>query len=77
MGKDVLISMNEPLDYQGYTFYQSSFQEDEMGKPIASVLSVNYDPGRWIKYIGSLLIVFGAIHLFYRRWKKAKGKSNA
>lgn len=72
--KEVLISMNEPLDYKGFTFYQSSFQEDEMGRPIASVLSVNYDPGRWVKYIGSLLIVFGAIHLFYRRWQKAKGK---
>lgn len=71
--REVLISMNEPLQHKGFTFYQASFQEDAMGRPIASVLSVNYDPGRWIKYLGSLLIVFGAIHLFYRRWKKARG----
>jgi hypothetical protein len=71
--REVLISMNEPLQHKGFTFYQASFQEDAMGRPTASVLSVNYDPGRWIKYLGSLLIVFGAVHLFYRRWKKARG----
>lgn len=70
--KDVTISMNEPLHHAGYTFYQASFQEDEMGRPLASVFSVNYDPGRWVKYLGSLLIVFGSIHLFYRRWKMSK-----
>lgn len=72
--REVEISMNEPLDYKGYTFYQASFQQDEMGKPTGTVLSVNFDPGRWIKYIGCILIVFGAIHLFYRRWTKSKGK---
>lgn len=71
--REVVISMNEPLQHKGFTFYQASFQEDAMGKPTATVLSVNYDPGRWIKYLGSLLIVFGAVHLFYRRWKKARG----
>lgn len=71
-GEEVLISMNEPLKYKGFTFYQASFQEDDMGRPTASVLSVNYDPGRWIKYLGSLLLVFGSAHLFYRRWKQQK-----
>lgn len=70
--REVLVSMNEPLHYKGYTFYQASFQEDDMGRPIASILSVNYDPGRWIKYIGSILIVFGSAHLFYRRWKQGR-----
>ncbi len=64
-----LISMNEPLQHNGFTFYQSSFQEDEMGNPTASILSVNYDPGRWIKYLGSFLIVLGSIMLFYFRRK--------
>ncbi len=50
------ISMNEPLKYQGLTFYQASFQQDEMGRPVASVLSVNYDPGRVLKYFGSLIV---------------------
>src|SRR5690606_22579206 len=61
------ISMNEPLKHNGYTFYQSSFEENRLGQPIASILSVNYDPGRWIKYLESLLIVFRSIMLFYFR----------
>ncbi len=62
-----LISMNEPLKHNGFTFYQASFNEDEQGRPIESVLSVNRDPGRWIKYLGAFLIVFGCLHLFYYR----------
>lgn len=67
-GKGVVtISMNNPLKYNGYTFYQASFEQDEMGKPTASVLSVNYDPGRWIKYLGCLLLVGGSALLFWFR----------
>jgi hypothetical protein len=74
-GKDlVTISMNEPLKFGGFTFYQASFEQDEMGKPTASVLSVNYDPGRWIKYIGSLTIVAGTILLFWFRRNLNKRK---
>lgn len=64
------ISMNEPLKYKGLTFYQASFQQDEMGKPVSSVLSVNYDPGRVLKYLGSFLVSLGVILLFYfrRKW---------
>jgi hypothetical protein len=65
------ISMNEPLKYKGFTFYQSSFKEDEMGRPTMSILSVNRDPGRIWKYLGCLLIVFGIIHLFYFSKRKA------
>jgi hypothetical protein len=61
------ISMNEPLTHHGFTFYQSSFQENKSGEPIGSVLSVNYDPGRWIKYLGSFCIILGSIMLFYFR----------
>lgn len=63
-----VISMNEPLKYGGWTFYQSSFEEGEEGAdPVISILSVNRDPGRWLKYAGSALIVMGIILLFYRR----------
>ena len=64
------ISMNEPLKYKGLTFYQASFQQDEMGRPTSSVLSVNYDPGRVLKYIGSLIVSLGILLLFYfkRKW---------
>lgn len=68
--KEVLISMNEPMKRNGLTFYQSSFQEDEMGVPTHSVLSVNKDPGRFIKYLGCFLIALGTAFLF---WFKKRG----
>lgn len=63
--KPIVISMNEPMKKAGLTFYQSSFQEDEKGKPTHSVFSVNKDPGRFLKYLGSLLIFIGIFLLFY------------
>ncbi len=67
-----VISMNEPLKYNGYTLYQSSFEQNERGEPIASIFSVNYDPGRAIKYIGAILLVFGIAFMFYikPRWTR-------
>ncbi len=58
------ISMNEPLHYGGYTFYQASYQLEE-GKPAVSVFAVNFDPGRWVKYIGSLLMCLGIGIMFW------------
>lgn len=72
-----LISMNEPLKHAGFTFYQASFESDPSGNPVASVLSVNRDPGRGLKYFGSLLIVLGTLHLFYmkrRSWVDLAGR---
>ena len=68
------ISMNRPLKHKGFTFYQSSFQQEEPGRPYMSIFSVNYDPGRYIKYLGCLLIVLGSIVLFYfkRPFKKCQ-----
>lgn len=71
----VTISMNEPLKYNGFTFYQASFEQDETGKPVASILSVNHDPGRFLKYFGSFLLVSGSIMLFY--FKKFGKKSSS
>jgi hypothetical protein len=59
------IFMNNPLELDGFTYYQASFQEDEMGKPTASILSVNRDPGLALKYLGCLLITFGTLMMFY------------
>lgn len=69
-GQEHTISMNEPLKYQDLTFYQASYDQDSMGRPVASILSVNSDPGRGLKYVGCFLIVFGSILLFVMR----KGK---
>ncbi|MBV2167220.1 MAG: cytochrome c biogenesis protein ResB [Bdellovibrio sp.] len=59
-----LISMNEPLKYKGLTIYQASFQE-EQGKPVASIFSVNQDPGRFLKYLGSLVLSLGIVLLMW------------
>lgn len=60
------ISMNEPLKYNGLTIYQASFHEED-GKPVASIFSVNKDPGRFWKYLGSLIISVGILVLMYFR----------
>lgn len=68
-----IISMNEPLKHLGKTVYQASFEQDPKGgPPRASVFSVNQDPGRWIKYFGSLLISMGIVWLFYDKRKAAR-----
>lgn len=70
--EDHHIYMNNPLKYDDFTFYQSSYfpiGPEQFG----SVLSVNYDPGRFFKYLGSLLIVLGSIwHYILNRKKKTK-----
>ncbi len=71
-GNQVLISMNEPMKHAGLTFYQASFQDGPNGQPVASVFSVNYDPGRWWKYLGSLIMSIGIIMLFYFKQKARK-----
>lgn len=67
------IQMNEPFKHGGYTFYQASYI-DAQPRPVTTILSVNQDPGRWLKYLGSLLIVLGTISLFAVKYVK-KGKT--
>ncbi len=67
------ISMNEPLKYGGYMFYQASYV-DGQPRPTTSIFSVNQDPGRWMKYSGSLLLVLGSIWLFMMKYIKKKRK---
>ena len=71
-----LISMNHPLKFAGYTIYQSGFEEDEKGVPVASVFSINQDPGRFVKYFGSFLIVLGSFILFLRRNLRSRRQRN-
>ena len=72
--QDHHIFMNNPLKYDGLTFYQASYfqvNQDTYG----SVLSVNLDPGRPVKYLGSLLLVLGSIWHFALRRKKTKNET--
>lgn len=65
------ISMNEPLKHGGYTFYQASYIPD-MPRPTTTILSVNYDPGRLLKYLGSLLLVGGSVFLYLVKLAQSK-----
>lgn len=71
------IYMNNPLKHEQLTFYQASYFETEQG--YGSILSVNYDPGRWIKYLGSTLLVLGSCwhFLFIRRREIMSQKGNS
>ncbi|WP_431339150.1 cytochrome c biogenesis protein CcsA [Campylobacter majalis] len=49
------IYMNHVLDYNGYRFFQSSYDKDERG----TILSVNKDPGKIPTYISYFLLGLG------------------
>jgi hypothetical protein len=65
------IQMNEPLKVQGFTFYQASYIPD-FPRVTTTVLSVNQDPGRFLKYSGSLLLVLGSILLYLSKTVQRK-----
>lgn len=69
VGEPILVMMNEPLSYQGFFLYQSSY-EMGMGMETASIFSVNQDPGRWVKYIGAIVLCLGIVvfTLMRSRW---------
>ncbi|WP_304543364.1 cytochrome c biogenesis protein [Sulfurimonas microaerophilic] len=63
------IYMNHILDYQGYRFFQASYDRDEKG----TVLSVNHDPGTLPTYIGYFLLALGMFwSLFSKQNRFAK-----
>ncbi|MEO1937755.1 MAG: cytochrome c biogenesis protein CcsA [Sulfurimonas sp.] len=63
------IYMNHILEYDGYRFFQSSYDLDEKG----TVLSVNHDPGTLPTYIGYALLAIGMFWvLFSRKYRFGK-----
>ncbi|MFZ4724984.1 MAG: cytochrome c biogenesis protein CcsA [Paludibacter sp.] len=58
------IYMNNILNYRGYRFFQSSYDQDEKG----TVLSVNHDYwGTTITYIGYFLLMLGMILTLFNK----------
>lgn len=56
------IYMNHILDHGGYRFFQSSYDQDELG----TVLSVNKDRlGTMVTYIGYLLLAIGLLAILF------------
>ena len=56
------ISMNHPLHYRGYIFFQASFVE---GEAMMSIFSVARSPGLPLVYMGVSLISLGVLWMFY------------
>ncbi len=54
------IAMNQPLTHGKYTFYQADCGQLDDGQNV-SILSVSYDPGRFLKYFGCLMICLGMV----------------
>ncbi len=69
------IYMNNPLKKGGFTLYQASYFALGDGKSYASVLSVNRDPGRPIKYLGCILLIGGI--LIHHRIRAKRRRSEA
>jgi hypothetical protein len=60
--RDLKIWMNNPLRYEGYTFFQASFSIDQTGE--LSTFAVVTNPGRVLPYVSSLM-VFGGMLLHF------------
>jgi len=63
--REILIYMNNPLRYGGYTYYQASYDPDDQG----TVLQVVRNPGWLTPYVACTLVSVGlllqfSIHLF-------------
>jgi hypothetical protein len=58
--REVLIYMNNPLRYDGRTFYQASFDPDNLG----TVLQVVKNPGWLTPYLACVLIATGMVVQF-------------
>jgi len=60
------ISMNQPLAHRRFTLYQSGFNDAGHNKLTSTFLAA-YDPGRTLKYFGSLMICGGIAIMFYMK----------
>ena len=61
---DYRIFMNNILDYEGYRFFQASFDPDELG----TILSVNHDTlGTNLTYLGYFLLYFAMMAILFAK----------
>jgi hypothetical protein len=65
--------MNNILDYEGYRFFQSSFDPDEKG----TVLSVSHDFwGTAITYVGYFMLFFAMMSIMFTKHSPFAYKKN-
>jgi hypothetical protein len=73
--RQAVVSMNRPLRYRDYTFYQSSYGEDGRGGE-SSTIQVVRNSGRWLPYAASALIFLGLAGHFLAMLAAALKKRN-
>ena len=62
--EDHIIAKNQVLDYDGYRFFQTSYDDDENG----TILSVNYDYcGTRITYLAYFLLLIGSVLILFSK----------
>jgi len=65
------ITLNSPLAHRGYRCYQGSSRalgRGPDGKPLGqATLSITYDPGLYVKYLGSFMVAGGIVIMFWMR----------
>jgi hypothetical protein len=72
-GEDRMITMNQPLKHNGYKIFQSNYELLETCDPVTkkpvsySGFTVSYDPGLWLKYVGSSMLALGIVCMFYMK----------
>ncbi|MCA9790423.1 MAG: cytochrome c biogenesis protein ResB [Candidatus Eremiobacteraeota bacterium] len=77
-GNEHVVQMNEPFHRDGYNVFQASFGDGPGGESTVSVFSIARDPGIFLKYLGSILLVLGIIIMFYiKPYMLKKKKSEA
>ena len=60
-----VVSMNAPATHGGFTFLQSSYEQDEAGN--VAVLRVTRDPGQPLAFLGYGLLLVGLVAMAYTR----------
>ena len=74
--RDVVISMNKPLRFKDYTFFQSSYQIEPDGTEY-TVLAVVKNAGRLLPYFSSVIIFLGlVIHFLVMLVRRRKNKKS-
>jgi hypothetical protein len=82
--EDRMITMNHPLDHNGYKLYQSDYKPRQFDPSSLKIISysgftVSRDPGLWLKYAGSTMLALGIICMFYMKayFFKPRGRKTA
>ena len=66
--REAFIRMNQPLRYEGLTFYQSGFYQGPLNRNTGTVLQVAGNPGSWIPYLSCVIVTVGLCWQLAPRW---------